>query len=427
MTATILADNLDSYVQDPLNPVKPNVPAFAGQDQIPDHVPPELIKSCGLMFSPEFLASPHDYMAAMQDNFPPIFYDVTPFRNSWYLTKHEDCLFVLRHADIFRNLEASPFPRDPNDYFFFIPQEVDPPQHRKYRNIVDPLFCPAGIMKLEGLIRQRAQDILDSFADQGECNFNTAFGRPLPVSVFLDIMGLPQDMRDTFVSWADIMIHSQDQAEIAEAFGKAIAYLNGAIAEKKANPDGGVVSLIANAEIDGRKLSDKEVFGFVCFLWIGGLDTVYATLNNIWLWLAQNPDRVQEIIDRPNDIDNIVEELLRRYSVTFSTRVVMKDIEMRGVKIKKGDRVMTILPAANFDPEVFPNPLEVDFNRPRKTILAFTVGVHSCMGGHLARMELKIALQEWLKRIPKFAVKPGAEITYKPGGVVGPAAVPLIW
>lgn len=426
MTATTFSD-LDTYVQDPLNPQKPNVRYYAGPDDIPAHVPKELIRESGLMFSPEFLAAPHDFMAAMQDDFPPIFFNVTPYSNSWFLTKHEDCLFVLRHADIFRNLEASPFPRDPDDYFFFIPQEVDPPHHRKYRNIVDPLFCPAGILKLEGLIRQRAIDLIESFADDGECMFNTALGRPLPVSVFLDIMGLPQDMRDTFVEWADILIHSRDPIEVGEAFGKAIAYLNGAIAEKKANPDGGVVSLIAHAEIDGRKLTDKEVFGFVCFLWIGGLDTVYATLNNIWLWLAQNPDRVQEIIDRPDDIDKVVEELLRRYSVTFSTRVVMKDIEMRGVKIKKGDRVMTILPAANFDPEVFPDPLTVDFDRPRKTILAFTVGVHSCMGGHLARMELKIALQEWLKRIPKFAVKPGAQIEYKPGGVVGPVAVPLVW
>ena len=427
MTETALADNLDNYVQDPLNPIKPIVPHYAGMDQIPAHVPAELVRESGLMFSLEYLASPHDFMAAFHDNFPPVFYNVTPFANSWYLTKHDDCLHVLRHAETFRNLDSSQFGRDADDYFFFIPQEIDPPHHRKYRNIVDPLFCPAGIKTLEGLIRQRAIDIIGTFADKGECNFNTAIGRPLPVSVFLDVMGLPQDMRDTFVTWADIMIHSQDPAEVAEAFGKAVVYLRGAISEKKANPDGGVVSLIAHAEIEGRKLSDKEVFGFVCFLWIGGLDTVYATLNNIWLWLARNPDRVQEIIDRPNDIDAIVEELLRRYSVTFSQRVVMQDIEMRGVKIKKGDRVFTCLPAANFDPDVFPDPLKVDFDRPRKTILAFTVGVHSCMGGHLARMELKVALQEWLKRIPKFAVKPGAEIAYKPGGVVGPAAVPLVW
>lgn len=421
------ANFADTFVQDPANPRHPNLPRFAGADQVRDHVPPELVVDAGLIVGAEYLKEPHIYMAAMHQKFPPIVYNVSPFGNSWIFTKHEDCLFILRRADIFRNLEAAPFPRDPDDYFFFIPQEIDPPHHRKYRNIVDPLFCPAGIAKLEGLIRQRAGDLIDGFVDDGECQFTTAFGRPLPVSVFLDIMGLPQDKLGTFVEWADIMIHSQDPTDVGAAFSKAIAYLKEAIAEKKANPDNGVISLIANAEIDGRALSDKEIFGFVCFLWIGGLDTVYATLNNIWLWLARNPDRVQEIMDRPDDINAIVEELLRRFSVTFSGRYVTQDIEVRGVQLKAGDRVMTCLPAANFDPEVFPDPLTVDFDRPRKTILAFTVGVHSCMGGHLARLELKVALQEWLKRIPRFAVKAAAEITYKPGGVVGPAAVPLTW
>jgi len=422
-----MSGDIATYVQDVTNPTPPNLPRARGADQIPDHVPPELVRDSGLMSSPEFLASPHDFMAGLHQSMPPIYYSPSPMGNSWNLIKHEDALFVLRNADLFRNIDATPFPRDPEDYFFFIPQEIDPPAHRKYRNIVDPLFCPAGVKQLEGLIRQRANDLIDAFVDKGECQFTTAFGRPLPVSVFLDIMGLPQDMRDTFVSWADDMIHGETIEVVGAAFNNAIAYLKGAIAEKRANPDGGVVSLIANAEIDGRKLSDKEVFGFVCFLFIGGLDTVYATLNNIWYWLAQNPDRVQEIIDRPDDIDAIVEELLRRYSVTFSGRVVTKDIELRGVQMKKHDRVICVLPACNFDPEVFPDPLKVDFDRPRKTILAFTVGVHSCMGGHLARLELKVALQEWLRRIPKFQVKPGEKITFKPGGVIGPRALPLVW
>jgi len=418
---------IDTYVQDPANPKPPNLPRAFGRDQIPSHVPPELVREFNLMSSPEFLAEPYEFMAAMHKTMPPVVYNVSPFGNIWLLMKHPDCLFVLRHAEAFRNIDATPFPRDPNDYFFFIPQEIDPPNHRKYRNIVDPLFCPAGIKRLEGMIRQRAIDLIEGFAKQGECQFTTAFGRPFPVSIFLDVMGLPQDMRPTFVEWADGMIHGESAEERGAALAKAVAYLKGAIAEKKTKPDNGVISLIAHASIDGRPLSEKEVFGFVCFLFIGGLDTVYATLNNIWLWLAQHPDRVQEIISRPNDIDIIVEELLRRFSVTFSGRFVMQDIEIRGVQIKKGERVLTCLPAANFDPEVFPNPLEVNFDRPRKTILAFTVGVHSCMGGHLARMEVKVALQEWLKRIPKFSVKPGEKITYKPGGVIGPKAVPLVW
>ena len=412
---------------DPAHPVPPVLPRYVGPSQIPSHVPKELVRSIGLTTGAEFLAAPHDFMAKLHEKEPPIFYDVNDFCNAWQLIKHEDALFALRHPEYFSNEGATPFPRDPNDYFYFIPIEIDPPQHRKYRNIVDPLFSPQGVLKLEGLIRQQARDLLDQFADKGECEFTTAFGRPLPVSVFLDIMGLPQNMRDTFVQWAVDLLHGQDRETMGKAMKLISAYIKQAIAEKRANPDDGVVSRIVHAAPDGVKLSEKEIFGFVIFLFIGGLDTVFATLNNIWLWLAQNPERCQEIINRPNDINAIVEELLRRWSVTFSGRVVAKDVEMRGVRMKAGDRVTSILPACNFDPDVFPDPLKVDFDRPRKTILAFTVGVHSCMGGHLARLEVKIALQEWLRRIPKFSVKPGAKIEYRPGGVVGPKYLPLVW
>ena len=413
---------------DAANPVPPTFPRHVGMDQVPAHVPKDLIRQSGLTFGPEFLANPHDFMAAMHEKQPPIYYDVSPMGNMWHLIKHEDALFGLRHPEIFSNEGATPFPRDPNDYFYFIPIEIDPPHHRKYRNIVDPVFSPKGVLKLEGLIRKRANDLIDSFIDKGECEFTEEFGRPLPVSVFLDIMGLPQDMRDTFVSWAMELLHSNDRERMGAAMMSITEYLKDAIAEKKANPDDGVVSLIAHAAPDGVPLSDKEIFGFVCFLFIGGLDTVFATLNNIWLYLARNPAKVQEIAERmDNDIDRIVEELLRRWSVTFSGRVLDLDYEMRGVQMKKGDRVTFILPACNFDPDVFPNPLEVDFDRPRKTILAFTVGVHSCMGGHLARLEVKIALQEWLKRIPEFKLKEGAHIEYRPGGVIGPEEVTLTW
>lgn len=412
---------------DAANPVPPTYPRRAGPDQIPDHVPQELIRSAGITTGPEFLAAPHDYMASLHDNFPPLFYDVSPYGNAWQAIKHEDALFVLRHPEIFSNEGATPFPRDPNDYFYFIPQEIDPPAHRKYRNIVDPVFSPQGVLKLEAKIRKLANDLIDQFIDKGEVEYTEAFGRPLPVMVFLDIMGLPQDMRDTFVSWAMDLLHSNSREKMGAAMAAITAYIKSAIADKKANPDDGVVSLIAHAEIDGRPLSDKEVFGFVVFLFIGGLDTVFATLNNIWLYLARNPDKVKEMLADPDNINAQIEELLRVWSVTFSGRVLIQDYEMRGVQLKKDDRITCVLPACNFDPEVFPNPREVRFDRPRQTILAFTVGAHSCMGAHLARLEIKCALQEWLKRIPDFKLKEGAHIEYRPGGVVGPEEVPLVW
>lgn len=412
---------------DPTKPVPPVVNRRIGPDQVPDHVPKELIRSAKLTWGPEFLADPYGYMANLHHTYPPIWYDVGPFGNVWALIKHEDALFALRHADIFTVEDATPFPRDPNDYFYFIPIEIDPPDHRKYRLIVDPVFSPQGVLKLEKQIRDLANELIDGFIDKGECDFPEEFGRPLPVYVFLDLMGLPRAMCGTFVEWAMDLLHSNDKAIMAETMQKISAYLKEAIAEKTAHPDDAVISRIANATIDGRPMSEREIFGMVTFLFIAGLDTVFATLNNIWLWLANNPDRRQEMINDPGNINAQVEELLRVHSVTFSGRTVDRDVELRGVKMKKGDKVMSALPVCNFDPDVFPNPTEVNFHRQRKIILAFTVGVHSCMGAHLARLELKIALQEWLKRIPDFQVKPGTRIEYRPGAVIGPEELPLVW
>lgn len=418
---------LSDFVMDMEHPVPPNFPIHIGRDEIPAHVRPESVFDSGVMFSDDYLAAPHEFMAAMHEKYPPVFYDINHKANYWMFTKHADCLQVLRQTDAFRTLDSLTFPRDPDDWFYFIPEEVDPPHHRKYRNIVDKIFCPAGVLALADTIRQRANLLIDAFVEKGECEFAHQFARPLPVTMFSDIVGLPHDMLDTFVIWADKMVHSPDNNVRGEALAEAMDYLKRTIDEKKAKPDGKVIDLIINAEIDGRPISEKEIFGFVQFLFLGGLDTVYATMNHIWYWLAQNPDRVQEIIARPDDIDRIVEELLRRFGVAFATRVVMKDVEMRGITMREGDRVWLILPAANFDAEVFPDPLAVDFDRPRRTIQSFGLGVHSCMGAHLARLEVKIALQEWLKRIPEFSVSPDANIRYYPGSVVTPSSLPLIW
>jgi cytochrome P450 len=413
---------------DPANPVPPaNVVRRIGRDQVPDHVSPELVFEPGIIYGPEFLANPHKFMAEMHGKYPPIFYTVSPFGNMWTVTKHDDALHVLRHAEQFNNQDATPFPRDPADWFYFIPIEIDPPDHRKYRNIVDPIVSPQGVLKLEDSIRALANELIDEFEAKGSCRFDEAFGRPLPVLVFLDLMGLPRSMCDEFVSWAMALLHSNDRAVMAATMKTIGDYLKTAIAEKQANPDDGLITRITRAEFDGVPISEKEIFGFVTFLFIAGLDTVFATLNLIWLWLAQNPDRRQEIIDNPDKINAVVEELLRVHSVTFSGRTVVQDMEFRGVTMKQGDKITSLLPVCNFDPDVFPNPTVVDFDRPKKIILAFTVGVHSCMGAHLARLEIKIALQEWLRRIPDFNLPEGFKPEYRPGGVIGPETVPLEW
>jgi cytochrome P450 len=402
--------------------------AGSNKYEIPAHVPPELVRPIGLAEGPEFLAAPHTFMANLHHTHPPVFYSPSEHAASaWLLTKHEDVFFVLRHPEIFTTHGATPFPRDPNNYFYMIPLEIDPPHHRKYRGIIDPMFSPQAVTMLEASIRQLANRLIDEFIDKGECEFTTDFGRPLPVSVFLDLMGLPQDMRDTFVGWAMGLLHAQDRKIAEKSMRETVAYLQEVIKEKAQKPDDRVLSAIVRGKADGEPLSGQEIFGFAFFLFIAGLDTVFATLNNVFVWLAQNPDRRREIIDNPNNIAQAVEELLRVFAVTFSGRTLTQDYEMRGVKLKKGDKVTSILPAANYDPDVFENPKQVNFNRPRKPILAFAGGVHTCMGAHLARLEMKVSITEFLRRIPDFQLKEGTKIEYWPGGVVGPKVVPLTW
>ena len=395
---------------------------------IPVHVPSELVRPIGLTEGPEFLAAPHAFMAGLHDTHPPIFFSTSKHAsNAWLLIKYEDVFFVLRHPEIFTTAGATPFPRDPNDYFYMIPLEIDPPHHRKYRAMIDPMISPRTVAAMDSSIRALANQLIDRFIDKGECEFTTDFGRPLPVSVFLGVMGLPQDMRDTFVGWAMGLLHAQDRNVAGVCMREAVAYLKEAIAEKKQKPDDSVLSQIVHGNAAGEPLTPQEVFGFTFFLFIAGLDTVFATLNNVFVWFAMNPDRRREVLANPDNIDATVEELLRVFSVTFSGRTLTQDYEMRGVRMKKGDKITSILPSANYDPAAFENPKDVNFRRKRKPNLAFAGGVHSCMGAHLARLEMKICITEFLRRIPDFGLKAGTQIEYWPGGVVGPKSVPLCW
>jgi cytochrome P450 len=397
-------------------------------ESVPAHVPDELVMDIGHLFSPEFLADPYAYYAGLHDRCPPIFFNPNSMAgDSWVTIKHANAFHALRDATHFRSRTEGVFPREESNWYNLIPQEIQPPQHRKYRNIIDPMLSPAAVTQLIGDIRTLANDLIDEFIDRGSCEFTEEFARPLPVSVFLKFMGLPLDKRDLFVRWVVKLIQNLGGPDSEPIMREVEAYLSSVIAEKRESPDSGAISRIVHGQIDGRPLDEREIFGFTFFLFIAGIDTVYAAMNNIWVWLARNPDRRHEMIANPDKIDLQLEELLRVYGVTFSGRELIEDLELDGVAMKKGDRLFCILPACNYDPDVFDNPREVDFDRPRKPILSFTGGIHACMGAHLARLEMKIALQEWLRRIPDFSLKPGAQITYRPSGVIGPDEVPLVW
>ncbi len=402
--------------------------ATTAEMKIPDHVPAELVRNVELILGEEFLKDPYEYMRSMHGTLPRLFYNVaSPMGGGWMTISQPLAFKALRDQDHFHVPPLFIFPRDEDNWFRMVPLEIAAPDHRKFRNILDPMLSPRGVLALEKDIRKLANDLIDKFIDRGECEFTEEFARLLPVSVFLNFMGLPLSKIDQFVEWVVALIQFADFARAKEIMGEIEEYLQSVIEEKRANPDDKAISRIVHATFDGEPMEERDVFGFTFFLFIAGIDTVYAALNNSWLWMAQNPDRVRELVAAPENRDGQVEEFLRAFAPTFSARYVTKDLELDGVLLKEGDSFMSFLPACNYDPEVWDNPREIDFNRQRKPILTFTGGVHSCMGGHLARLEFKIGLNEWLKRIPEFSLKPGTEIKYTPSGVVGPDKVPLVW
>jgi len=305
-----------------------------------------------------------------------------------------------------------------------IPLQVDPPDHRKYRRLLDPIFAPRQMNALEPDIARLVNELIDGFIDRGRCEFADELAVPLPSSVFLRLVGLPLSQLDLFLSMKDgILRPSGADLEEVRASQKVAArqieeYFAELVRERQKSPGSqdDLLSLFLSAEVDGQRLSVDEIVG-ICFLFIlAGLDTVTDSLECFFAYLAQHPEQRGRIVEDPSLIPSTVEELLRWESpVTTVSRTTTSDLELGGCPISKGSTVGIIIGAANIDEEALPDAFTVDLERNPNKHLAFGGGIHRCLGSHLARLELRIALREWHLRIPDYSLAPGAELIYQPG------------
>jgi len=303
-----------------------------------------------------------------------------------------------------------------------IPLQVDPPDHRKYRRLLDPIFAPRRMNLLEPEITRLVNELIDGFIDNGRCEFAADFAIPLPSSVFLALVGLPLSDLEAFLEMKDGILRpvgndlDEIQASQKVAARRVEDYFAEAVKDRKANPREDILSMFIDAEVDSQRLTDDEILG-ICFLFIlAGLDTVTDSLECFVARLAQNPDERRQIVDDPAIIPSAVEELLRwETPVTTVARVATRDIELGGCPIRAGENVGIVIGSANTDEEAVPGSGQVDLNRSENRHLAFGGGVHRCLGSHLARLELRIALREWHRRIPEYSIVPGAELNYMMG------------
>jgi cytochrome P450 len=335
------------------------------------------------------------------------------------LTRYEDVMWALKHPEVFSSQDAL----DVGNEVPLIPLSVDPPEHAKYRRLLDPQFSPKKMAELEPEMRKLVNEVIDAFADRGECDFHADFATPLPSTFFIALMGLPQSDLPRFLRWRDDTIRPaaatvEEAQEIRDATGKDITeYFERAFAERRSMPDDGrLLSTLVRGEVDGRPLTHAELLGTCHLLMLGGLDTVTATLDCMITYLARHPERRQALIDDPALVPAAVEELLRHQTpVMMIPRKLVQDIEMGGVPCRAGDAATLVLGAANVDDAEFERAQEVHFDRARNRHVAFGGGPHRCLGSHLARLELRVALEEFHRRIPHYEIAGGAEVNFSPG------------
>ena len=337
-------------------------------------------------------------------------------QGNWVVTHYEDIDRVYTDNEYFSNSGTGEFQRLIGETFRSIPLAIDPPEHSKYRMFLMPYFSPARISRdLEPRIRNVVVEMIEAIAPKGEVDMAWDFARVFPVRIFMGLMGFPKEMFDDFLEWEWNILHSGSLEKMQWALRNVLDFLRRFIAEKEKNPDEHLTSSIINGKIDGRPLGDDDKIGIVWFLWLGGLDTVAATISQMFRRMALQPDIQRQLREHPELIAGAVEEFLRTQPILSTRRTAKKDFEWHGMKIKAGDGVTCLNAAGNFDPSRFKNPRAFDATRTGNRHFTFVAGVHSCLGAHLARRELRLLLEEWFKRIPEFRVKPDADTKVNPG------------
>ncbi len=314
-----------------------------------------------------------------------------------------------------------------------IPLQIDPPDHVRFRRLLDPLFAPRQMAKLEPQIAALVHRLVDRFVDRGECDLVSEFTIPLPSEVFLTMFGLPLEELDTFLAMKDGIIRppgatSAEQNEKRRTTAAEIyAYFEQILEQRARDPRDDLLSGFLTAEIDGQRLSREDIEDICFLLMIAGLDTVTASLDCFFSYLARNAPARDRLVEDPALIPAAVEEMLRfETPVAGVPRVAVADAELAGVPIHAGDQVMLILGAANVDEAEFAAAMTVDFGRGANRHLAFGGGIHRCLGSHLARQELRVALREFHTRIPDYRLAPDADLRYT-AGIRSLASLPLVF
>lgn len=395
--------------------------------EIPAHVPAGLVWDHSLEAFCHELEDPFLSASRLHDG-PDIFWatDSGHGRPAWVITRHTLQQEAFADYAHFTSQGGSGFEQILNVSWRLIPLDYDPPAHTLYRMVLNPFFTPAKVSDLDAAVRRVCDSLIAAFEHRGGCEFVSDFATPFPSHVFLALMGMPVAQAPQFLAWERALTHGLDPAERVGAAQAVCNYLTGFVRQQRAEPATDLMRGLMAARIDGRPLSDNEILAMCHTLYFGGLDTVYSTLGFILRHLATHPGFQSRLRDNPELIPQAVDELLRAFSVVSSRRCVTADFVFHGVEMRKGDLVVLPLYLAGRDPQAHANPHEIDLNR-KSGRLTFASGPHHCLGAHLARREIRIALETLLSRFNDIHIPPGDACEYHSGVTFGVDRLPLAW
>jgi len=309
------------------------------------------------------------------------------------------------------------------------PITSDPPAHKPAKQLLLPPFTPDAMKKLEPRMRAICNELIDGFIADGKVDAAARYSKYIPVRAIAHMLGIPESDSDLFIKWIHMILELgiKDESKLLQAVQEMSAYFSAHIEQRKTKPTDDLISYLMNAkDKEGNPLEDSHVLGSLRLLLIAGIDTTWSAIGSALWHLAKTPADRERLIAEPALMATAVEELLRAYSPVTMAREVVKDTEISGCPVRAGNMVLLSFPAANRDPTMFPDADKVVIDRRENRHAAFGLGIHRCVGSNLARMEMQVALEEWLKRVPDFRLDPAGTVTWSQGTVRGPRQLPFL-
>lgn len=395
--------------------------------QIPPTVPKELVWDQSLdAFSSE-LDDPFTSIGRLHDGPGIIFSTNARYgRPGWVATRYDVISEIFLDHEHFSAERPSMFTQLLGEDIRLNPLEVDPPAHHGFRQLLAPFFTPKAIKLAGASIRGTCQVLISKFEGKGGCEFIQDFAVPFPSYIFLDLMGMPRERLPEFLEWEHVMFRSPEPMDRVHAARSVHAYLKEFLAEQRRKPSNDLVRAIIEGQIDGCPIDHLEVMGILFTLYLGGLDSVYSTLGWVLRCLATQPELQQRLRDNPEDIPAAVEEFSRAFSVITTHRTLVDDYDFHGVPLRKGEEIILPVTLANRDPRVFPDPHVIDIDRKPRHI-NFGTGIHSCLGVHLAKREMRLVIEEFLGRFRNIRIRSGETYRFHTAGTFGIDYLPIVW